>query len=100
MISHTLAPDYIVAGRRWSGPRIGGNWAGCIAWLVGFLVGIPEHIPGVPATWVNADNPSGLYSFAVGFAVYLVLAKAGFCPARAKQLENEQQMLLGETNLE
>jgi cytosine permease len=76
-ISGAMAADYIISGRRWSGPRLGINWAGCIAWIVGFLVGIPEHLPGIPATWVRVDNPSGLYSFAVGFAVYLVLSKLG-----------------------
>jgi cytosine permease len=72
-----MVADYISSGRRWSGPRVGINWAGCIAWIVGFLVGIPEHLPGVPAAWIKADNPSSLYSFTVGFLVYLALAKAG-----------------------
>jgi cytosine permease len=76
-ICGAMVADYISSGRRWSGPRIGINWAGYIAWIVGFLVGIPEHLPGIPAAWVKADNPSGLYSFVVGFLVYLVLAKAG-----------------------
>jgi cytosine permease len=76
-ICGAMAADYISAGRRWSGPRLGINWAGCIAWIIGFLVGIPEHIPGIPAAWVKADNPSGLYSFVVGFLVYLILAKVG-----------------------
>lgn len=79
-ICGAMAADYLLAGRRWSGPRIGINWAGCIAWLAGFLVGIPERLPGLPAAWVKADNPSGLYSFVVGFVVYLVLAKAGLRP--------------------
>ena len=86
-ICGAMAADYIFAGRRWSGPRIGINWAGCIAWLVGFLVGIPEHIPGLPATWVKADNPSALYSFAVGFLVYLILAIAGLRPPTIKDSE-------------
>ena len=76
-ICGAMAADYLYSGRRWSGPRTGINWAGCIAWIVGFLVGIPEHLPGLPATWVKADNPSGLYSFVVGFLVYFILAKAG-----------------------
>jgi cytosine permease len=84
-ICGAMAADYIVAGRRWSGPRLGINWAGCIAWLVGFLVGTPEHIPGLPANWVNADNPSCLYSFIVGFAIYLTLSKAGLRPELVKQ---------------
>jgi cytosine permease len=79
-ICGAMAADYILAARRWSGPRAGINWAGCIAWGLGFLVGIPEHLSGLPAAWAKADNPSGLFSFAVGFIVYLVLAKVGFRP--------------------
>ena len=76
-ICGAMVADYLTSGRRWAGPRLGINLAGCIAWLVGFLVGIPEHIPGLPSAWVKADNPSGLYSFIVGFVVYFVFAKAG-----------------------
>jgi cytosine permease len=83
-ICGAMAADYIISGRRWSGPRLGINWAGCVAWIVGFLVGIPEHLPGLPASWVKADNPSGLYSFVVGFLVYLILAKAGLRPPVAE----------------
>jgi cytosine permease len=67
-------------GRRWSGPRLGINWAGCIAWIIGFLVGIPEHLPGVPPDWVRADTPAALYSFAVGFIVYIALSRLGLRP--------------------
>ena len=79
-ICGAMAADFLIAGLRWSGPRIGINWAGCTAWLAGFLVGIPEHIPGLPVAWVKADNPSGLYSFIVGFVVCLALSKAGVRP--------------------
>ncbi len=79
-ICGAMVADYLLAGRRWSGPRVGINWAGCIAWVVGFLVGIPEHIPGIPASWVKADNPSELYAFAAGFLIYIVLAKLGLRP--------------------
>jgi cytosine permease len=79
-ICGAMTADYLLAGRRWSGPRSGINWAGYIAWLIGFLVGIPEHIPGLPAALLKADDPSGLYSFVVGFIIYLVLAKAGMRP--------------------
>jgi cytosine permease len=74
-ICGAMMADYLVAGRRWTGPRQGVNWAGYSAWFIGFLTGIPERIPGLPATWVRADNPSALYSFAVGFFVYLILAR-------------------------
>ena len=80
-ICGAMAADYLIAGRRWSGPRKGINWAGYIAWAIGFLVGIPDHIPGLPASLVKADNPAVLYSFAVGFFVYLLLSKLGVRPA-------------------
>ncbi len=79
-ICGAMAADYLLAGGRWSGPRRGINWAGYIAWAVGFLVGIPGHLPGLPDGWVRADNPAMLYSFIVGFFVYLVLAAAGCRP--------------------
>ncbi len=80
-ICGAMAADYFLAGRRWSGPRRGINWAGYVAWALGFLVGIPNHVPGMPAAWVRADNPSVLYSFVAGFLVYLLLAKTGLRPA-------------------
>ncbi len=79
-ICGAMAADYLLAGRRWSGPRLGINWAGCIAWIAGFAVGVPERLPGLPASWLKADNPSELYAFATGFLVYLILAKLGVRP--------------------
>jgi cytosine permease len=79
-ICGAMAADYLVSGQRWSGPRQGINWAGYCSWALGFLVGIPDHIPGLPATWVRADDPAVLYSFGVGFVVYMVLAVAGLRP--------------------
>lgn len=80
-ICGAMAADYLLAGRQWSGPRQGINWAGYIAWALGFLVGIPDHLPEIPSSWVKADNPSVLFSFVIGFLVYLILAKAGLRPA-------------------
>lgn len=80
-----MAADYLYEGRKWSGPRHGINWAGYIAWAIGFLVGIPNQIPGLPASWVKADNPSVLYSLVVGFIVYLVLARLGLRPAVSEE---------------
>jgi cytosine permease len=79
-ICGAMMADYLYEGRRWSGPRQGINWAGCIAWAVGFLVGVPNLVPGLPAAVVKADNPSCLYSFAVGFVIYLLLARLGVRP--------------------
>jgi cytosine permease len=80
-ICGAMAADYILAGRKWSGPRRGVNWAGFSAWVIGFAVGIPTHIPGLPAAWVRADNPAVLSSFGVGFIVYFALARLGLQPA-------------------
>jgi cytosine/uracil/thiamine/allantoin permease len=79
-ICGAMAADYLLAGSKWSGPRRGINWAGYTAWALGFVVGILGDIPGVPASWVKADQPAVLISFIVGFVVYLVLAKAGLWP--------------------
>lgn len=73
-ICGAMAADYLLAGKKWSGPRQGINWAGYAAWAVGFVVGILDRIPGVPAALVNIDNPAVLWSFAVGFVVYILLA--------------------------
>lgn len=84
-ICGAMVADYLLAGRRWSGPRQGINWAGYVAWAIGFLVGIPSDIPGVPAAWIKADNPSVLYSFIVGFLIYALLAKVGWRPAMIEE---------------
>jgi cytosine permease len=67
-ICGAMAADYILAGRKWAGPREGINFAGYIAWAVGFAVGNLSY------------QPAPLYSFIAGFAVYFILAKAGLQP--------------------
>jgi len=84
-ICGAMAADYLLAGRKWSGPRTGINWAGYVAWAIGFVVGILNSIPGVPASWVRVDRPAVLFSFIVGFVVYFVLAKAGALPELVPQ---------------
>lgn len=81
-ICGAMAADYLLAGRKWSGPRAGINWAGYLAWAAGFLTGIIGlgALP-VPAAWVHYDQPAALYSFFAGFIVYWALAKAGMRPA-------------------
>jgi cytosine permease len=68
-----MAADYLVAGRKWAGPRAGFNPAGWISWALGFVVGAADFIPGlkgmIPAPPVAA--------FIVGFVLYYILAKAG-----------------------
>jgi cytosine permease len=79
-ICGAMTADYLYEGGRWSGPRLGINWCGCIAWAVGFVIGVPNLVPGLPAALVKADNPSCLYAYAAGFLVYLLLAKLGLRP--------------------
>ncbi len=72
-----MAADWILSGRKWSGPRRGVNVAGYAAWLIGFLVGISNN--GMVTKALGGEilagwHPTGVYSFFVGFIVYLVLA--------------------------
>ncbi len=69
-----MAADYILCGGKWPGPRKGINIAGYIAVIVGFIVGI------LPNLGVEGFVPAAVYSFIVGFILYLILAKAGLEP--------------------
>jgi cytosine permease len=80
-ICGAMAAEYLVEGGRWAGPRQGINWAGYIAWALGFAVGVLPQIPGVPPALASLDSPAPLFSFVVGFVVYWLLAKAGMRPA-------------------
>ena len=86
-ICGAMAADYILAGNKWSGPRLGINWAGFIAWAVGFLVGILDKVPGAPDALVKADRPAVLWSFIVGFLVYYALSLAGLRPPVVAEAE-------------
>ncbi len=79
-ICGAMAADYLLSGKKWSGPRQGINWAGYLAWAVGFVVGILDKIPGVPASWVRADRPEVLFSFLIGFVIYYLLSALGLRP--------------------
>ena len=81
-ICGAIAADYLLSGRRWAGPREGINWAGYIAWALGFLVGIIPFLP-VSQELKTYSQPVVVYSFLIGFAVYWLLAKAGLQPATA-----------------
>ncbi len=78
-ICGAMAADYLLSGGRWSGPREGINWAGYIAWAVGFVVGILPFLP-LPPEVLPYTQPAALYSFIAGFLVYMGLAKAGLQP--------------------
>ncbi len=68
-----MMADYLLSGGKWSGPRAGFNPAGWISWIIGFIVGAADFIPGlagkVPCPPVAA--------FVVGFVLYIILAKIG-----------------------
>lgn len=69
-ICGAMLMDYLLNGRKWSGPRAGFNPAGWIAWLFGFAAGIaPNFGAPVPAAPVVA--------FVIGAVVYGICLKIG-----------------------
>ena len=68
--------DYLMAGKKWAGPRAGWNLAGWISWVVGFIVGM---MPLVSLPLVGKVNipAAPLMAFIVGAVLYFALAKAG-----------------------
>jgi cytosine permease len=78
-ICGAIAADYLLSGKKWAGPREGINWAGYVAWALGFLVGIIPFLP-LSDELKRYSQPAVVYSFIVGFIAYYVLAKAGLQP--------------------
>jgi cytosine permease len=75
-----MVADFLLAGRKWSGPRAGFNPAGWISWIVGFAVGAFNLVaPLIPqlANYQNAVPVPPVTAFVVGFALYMVLSVAG-----------------------
>jgi cytosine permease len=96
-----MVADYLLAGRKWSGPRAGFNPAGWISWLFGFVVGgfnqaielmlnwawLMDKFPGWKAhltPWRDFIFMPPVAAFVVGFALYLLLSVLG---ARTRKLE-------------
>jgi cytosine permease len=75
-ICGSMVADYLLSGGKWAGPRKGINWAGYIAWLVGFVVAI---LPMFSAKFAFI-TPAPVIAFVIGFVLYTVLAKAGLEP--------------------
>ena len=82
-ICGAMAADYLLSGRKWAGPRVGINWAGFLAWAIGFAIGIVPFLPVSPELKEMAQ-PAVVYSFIAGFVVYALLAKAGLEPEPAR----------------
>ena len=78
-ICGSMAADYILSGMKWAGPRKGINWAGYIAWAVGFVVAIlPNDMVG--GARFSFITPAPVIAFVIGFVLYYALAKAGLEP--------------------
>ncbi|MBI4875209.1 MAG: cytosine permease [Acidobacteria bacterium] len=78
-ICGAMTADYLLAGRRWAGPREGISIPGYLAWAVGFLVGIMPFLP-IPEEWKPFVQPAVVYSYVAAFLVYVAAAKAGLEP--------------------
>ncbi len=85
-----MLADYLMAGRKWSGPRAGFNPAGWISWIVGFIVGAFNLAVNMMSNWEWANNMfpnlehyqnyvpvSPVTAFLVGFALYVLLSVVG-----------------------
>jgi cytosine permease len=81
-ICGSMAADYLLSGCKWAGPRKGINWAGYIAWAVGFVVAILPNPMVVKHTGISFSfiTPAPVIAFVIGFGLYYILAKAGFEP--------------------
>lgn len=97
-----MLADYLMSGRKWSGPRAGFNLAGWISWIVGFSIGafnlVVHLLMKSEWTWVNNTFPnlelykdyvpvSPITAFVVGFALYVLLSVIGL---RTRVLEMPQ----------
>jgi cytosine permease len=80
-ICGAMMADYLLAGRKWAGPRAGFNLAGWISWVVGFAVGgydlIAKFLSEHPEQYMNVIWCPPMAALIVGFVLYAVLAKVG-----------------------
>ncbi len=77
-ICGAMTADFLLAGRKWPGPRAGFNPAGWISWAVGFVVGAWNGL------FVDLLHVSSFQmpcppvaAYVVGFVLYIILAKVG-----------------------
>ena len=86
-----MMADYLLAGKKWAGPRAGFNLAGWISWAVGFFVGgitllVEGFIGGTMPITIPCPPVS---AFLVGFGLYWFLARAGL---ESKKLDMPQRI--------
>jgi cytosine permease len=72
-ICGAMLMDYVLNGKKWSGPRAGFNPAGWIAWALGFVVGISTN----PAIGAPQEITAPVAAFIVGAVVYSLCFKMG-----------------------
>lgn len=97
-ICGAMAADYLLAGKKWAGPRDGFNKPGWIAWFVGFVVGATPMIAGALGYALPLEIPCPpLSAFVVGFVLYLICSKAGM---ESKTLPMPQRIDLEESKPE
>jgi cytosine permease len=87
-ICGSMAADYLLSGGKWSGPRKGINFAGYIAWAVGFVVAILPMVGGDKFAFIT---PAPVIAFVIGFVLYAVLAKAGLEPETVQMAAAEAE---------
>jgi cytosine permease len=77
-ICGAMTADFLLAGRKWPGPRAGFNPAGWISWAVGFVVGSwnPLFVDYLHISSFQMPCPP-VAAYIVGFVLYIVMAKAG-----------------------
>jgi cytosine permease len=79
-ICGAMMADYLLAGRKWAGPRAGFNLAGWISWAAGFVVGaidlVGSKVEALSALQIGVPCPP-MAALIVGFVLYVVLAKIG-----------------------
>jgi cytosine permease len=79
-ICGAMLADYLLAGKKWNGPRAGFNPAGWLSWLIGFGVGafnlLAKTIPDLDA-WKGFVPCPPVSAFVVGFVLYVLLTVLG-----------------------
>ncbi len=77
-ICGAMTADFLLAGRKWPGPRAGFNPAGWISWAAGFIVGTWNSffVDMLHVSTFQMPCPP-VAAYIVGFVLYIVLAKTG-----------------------